>query len=203
VFQRLYSRIGRPSIALEKLIRASVLQMLYTIRSERQLMEQLNFNILYSWFVGLGMDDKVWDATVYTKNRARLLRGQVDVRFFEAILEQARENGPRSRKPACARTRASSLASSSPIRCAAVASRSRSSGSRGTLTSRSASLAWASDHAPLAKAARPCWRACDPVIVVSCGTTPASSTRPGGAAGPRPLPARPTVKARASRTDAP
>jgi transposase len=93
VFQRLYSRIGRPSIPPEKLIRASVLQMLYTIRSERQLMEQLNFNILYRWFVGLGMDDKVWDPTVYTKNRARLLRGQVDVRFFAAVLEQAREKG--------------------------------------------------------------------------------------------------------------
>jgi transposase len=93
VFQRLYSRIGRPSIPPEKLIRASVLQMLYTIRSERQLMEQLDFNILYRWFVGLGMDDRVWDPTVYTKNRARLLRGQVDVRFFDAILEQAREKG--------------------------------------------------------------------------------------------------------------
>ena len=93
VFQRLYSRIGRPSIPPEKLIRASVLQMLYTIRSERQLMEQLDFNILYRWFVGLGMDDRVWDPTVYTKNRARLLRGQVDVRFFDAILDQAREKG--------------------------------------------------------------------------------------------------------------
>jgi len=93
VFQRLYSRIGRPSIAPERLIRASVLQMLYTIRSERQLMEQLNFNILYRWFVGLDMDDRVWDATVYTKNRARLLRGHVDRRFFNAILEQARAKG--------------------------------------------------------------------------------------------------------------
>jgi transposase len=93
VFQGLYSRIGRPSIPPEKLIRASVLQMLYTIRSERQLMEQLNFNILYRWFVGMGMDDRVWDPTVYTKNRARLLRGQVDVRFFDAILVQAREKG--------------------------------------------------------------------------------------------------------------
>jgi transposase len=93
VFQRLYSRIGRPSIPPERLIRASVLQMLYTIRSERQLMEQLNFNILYRWFVGLGMDDRVWDPTVYTKNRQRLLRGQIDVRFFEAILEQARDKG--------------------------------------------------------------------------------------------------------------
>lgn len=92
-FQRLYSPIGRPSIPPERLIRASVLQMLYTIRSERQLMEQLDFNILYRWFVGLGMDDPVWDATVYTKNRRRLLEGRVDVKFFEAILNQAEEKG--------------------------------------------------------------------------------------------------------------
>ena len=92
-FQRLYSRIGRPSIPPERLLRASVLQMLYTIRSERQLMEQLNYNLLFRWFVGLDMDDRVWDATVFTKNRERLLRGQVDVRFFDAILEQAREKG--------------------------------------------------------------------------------------------------------------
>jgi transposase len=92
-FQRLYSPIGRPSIPPERLIRASVLQMLYTIRSERQLMEQLDFNILYRWFVGLGMDDPVWDATVYTKNRRRLLDGRVDVKFFEAILGQAKERG--------------------------------------------------------------------------------------------------------------
>ena len=93
MFQGLYSRIGRPSIPPEKLIRALVLQMLYTIRSERQLMEQLDYNILFRWFVGLGMDDRVWDPTVFTKNRERLLRGQVDVRFFDAILEQAREKG--------------------------------------------------------------------------------------------------------------
>jgi len=92
-FQRLYSPIGRPSIPPERLIRASVLQMLYTIRSERQLMEQLDFNILYRWFVGLGMDDPVWDATVYTKNRRRLLDGRVAVKFFEAILGQAKEKG--------------------------------------------------------------------------------------------------------------
>jgi len=92
-FQRLYSPIGRPSIPPERLIRASVLQMLYTIRSERQLMEQLDFNILYRWFVGLGMDDPIWDATVYTKNRRRLLDGRVDVKFFEAILGQAKEKG--------------------------------------------------------------------------------------------------------------
>jgi IS5 family transposase len=67
--------------------------MLYTIRSERQLMEQLNFNILYRWFVGLGMDDRVWDATVYTKNRRRLLDGRVDAKFFGAILARAKEKG--------------------------------------------------------------------------------------------------------------
>jgi transposase len=92
-FARMYSTTGRPSIAPEKLLRALLLQILYSIRSERQLMEQLDFNILYRWFVGMGMDDRVWDPTVYTKNRARLLRGQVDVRFFEAILRQAREKG--------------------------------------------------------------------------------------------------------------
>lgn len=93
VFQRLYSKIGRPSIPPERLLRASVLQMLYSIRSERQLMEQLNFNILFRWFVGLNMDDRVWAATVYTKNRARLLQGHVDERFFNAILAQARDKG--------------------------------------------------------------------------------------------------------------
>jgi transposase len=93
VFQRLYSKVGRPSIPPERLLRASVLQMLYSIRTERQLMEQLNFNILFRWFVGLTMDDRVWDATVYTKNRARLLQGHVDERFFNAILGEAREKG--------------------------------------------------------------------------------------------------------------
>jgi hypothetical protein len=67
--------------------------MLYTIRSERQLMEQFEFNILNRWFVGMGMDDRVWEPTVYAKNRSQLLRGQVDVRSFEAILKQAREKG--------------------------------------------------------------------------------------------------------------
>jgi len=93
VFQRMYARTGRPSIPPERLIRALILMMLYSIRSERQLMEQLNFNILFRWFVGLNMDDRVWDATVYTKNRARLLKGHVDERFFNAILAQAREKG--------------------------------------------------------------------------------------------------------------
>ena len=70
-FERLYSRTGRPSIAPEKLLRALLLQAFYTIRSERQLMEQLDYNLLFRWFVGLSMDAPVWDATVYSKNRDR------------------------------------------------------------------------------------------------------------------------------------
>ena len=69
----LYSRVGRPSIPPEKLLRALLLQVLYTLRSERLLMEELDYNLLFRWFVGLNMDDPVWDATVYCKNRERLL----------------------------------------------------------------------------------------------------------------------------------
>ncbi len=92
-FQRMYARTGRPSIPPERLVRALVLMMLYSIRSERQLMEQLNFNILFRWFVGLGLDDRVWDVTVFSKNRQRLLHGEVDVKFFEGILARARDKG--------------------------------------------------------------------------------------------------------------
>jgi len=88
-FQRLYSRTGRPSIPPERLIRALLLQVLYTIRSERQLMEHLDFNILFRWFVGLGLDDRVWDATTFTKNRDRLLGGEVDRVFFDQVLAEA------------------------------------------------------------------------------------------------------------------
>lgn len=88
-FQRLYSRIGRPSIPPERLIRALLLQVLYTIRSERQLMEHLDFNILFRWFVGLGLDDRIWDATTFTKNRDRLLGGEVDRVFFDQVLAEA------------------------------------------------------------------------------------------------------------------
>ena len=73
---------GRPSIAPEKLLRALLLQVLYTIRSERQLMEQLDYNLLFRWFVGLSMDDPVWDVTVFTKNRERLLAGDIAQAFF-------------------------------------------------------------------------------------------------------------------------
>ena len=90
-FAKLYAKRGRRSIAPEKLLRALLLQVLYTIRSERQLMEQLDYNMLYRWFVGLNMDDPIWDATVFTKNRDRLLKGKIAQSLFEQVLEQARE----------------------------------------------------------------------------------------------------------------
>src|SRR5207245_2764576 len=92
-FGQLYSRVGRPSIAPEKLLRALLLQVLYTVRSERLLMEQLHYNLLFRWFVGLEMDDPVWDATVFTKNRERLLAGDVARVFFDRVLAQARGRG--------------------------------------------------------------------------------------------------------------
>ena len=76
-FAGMYSPIGRPSIAPEKLLRALLLQVLYTVRSERMLMEQLEYNLLFRWFVGLNMDDAVWDPTVFSKNRDRLLAADV------------------------------------------------------------------------------------------------------------------------------
>ncbi len=92
-FRKLYSRTGRPSVAPEQLLRALLLQVLYSIRSERMLMEQLEYNFLFRWFVGLEMDDRVWDVTVFTKNRKRLLEGEIAESFFQAVLEQAREAG--------------------------------------------------------------------------------------------------------------
>src|ERR1051325_5763702 len=88
-FGTLYVNFGRPSIAPEKLLRALLLQALYTIRSERQLMEQLDYNLLFRWFVGLGMDDPVWSPTTFTKNRDRLLDGDVSAAFFDAVLIHA------------------------------------------------------------------------------------------------------------------
>lgn len=90
-FAELYSRYGRPSIAPEKLLRALLLQVLYSVRSERLLMEQMGYNMLFRWFVGLSMDDEVWDVTVFTKNRERLLEGEIAEGFFEQVLAQARE----------------------------------------------------------------------------------------------------------------
>src|SRR5438132_4972677 len=90
-FAQLSSPIGRPSIPPEKLLRALLLQVLYSTRSERQLMEQLDYNLLFRWFVGLSMDDPVWDPTVFTKNRERLLRGDIARAFFERVLAQAQQ----------------------------------------------------------------------------------------------------------------
>ncbi|MCP5074780.1 MAG: IS5 family transposase [Rhodobacteraceae bacterium] len=89
-FAAAYSSIGRPGIAPEKLLRALLVQAFYSIRSERQLMEQLNFNMLFRWFVGLGLDDGVWDATVFTKNRDRLLEADVSARFLAGIVAHER-----------------------------------------------------------------------------------------------------------------
>lgn len=88
-FGLLYVNFGRPSIPPERLLRALLLQALYTIRSERQLMEQLDYNLLFRWFVGLGMDDAVWSPTTFTKNRDRLLDGDVAAAFFDAVLIHA------------------------------------------------------------------------------------------------------------------
>lgn len=92
-FDRLYSTIGRPSIPPEKLLRALLLQMLYSIRSERLLMEELDYNILYRWFVGLSLDDPIWDATTFTKNRDRLLDGDVADAFFAEVLAAIKADG--------------------------------------------------------------------------------------------------------------
>src|SRR5580704_13742128 len=85
-FTRLYGDGGRPSIAPERLLRALLLQVFYTIRSERQLMEQLSYNLLYRWFVGLGVDEPVWVPTVFTKNRERLLQAEVAHKFLAELL---------------------------------------------------------------------------------------------------------------------
>ena len=85
-FNKLYARDGRPSIPPERLLRALLVQAFYTVRSERQLMEQLDYNLLFRWFVGLSIDDPVWDATVFCKNRDRLLDGDIAARFFVAVL---------------------------------------------------------------------------------------------------------------------
>ena len=89
-FVSLYSKIGRPSIAPERLLRAMLLQAFYSVRSERQLMERLDTDLLFRWFVGLAIDDKVWDATVFSKNRDRLLEGAIAAKFLAAVLAQPR-----------------------------------------------------------------------------------------------------------------
>jgi len=89
-FEKLYARVGRPSIAPEKLLRVLLLQAFYSVRSERQLMEQLDYNLLFRWFVGLGMDAPIWDVTVFTKNRERLVEGEIASKFMAAVLSQPR-----------------------------------------------------------------------------------------------------------------
>jgi transposase len=88
-FDRLYAAVGRPSVPPERLLRAQLLQVFYSIRSERLLMEQLDYNILFRWFVGLEMDEPVWAPTVFTKNRDRLLTQEVAVSFFKRIAQRA------------------------------------------------------------------------------------------------------------------
>src|SRR6202158_3058871 len=93
LFTQLYSSMGRPSIAPEKLLRALLLQAFYSVRSERLLMEQLDYNLLFRWFVGMNVDDEVWDVTVFTKNRERLLEGEIAKVFFDQVLAQAAKQG--------------------------------------------------------------------------------------------------------------
>ncbi len=92
-FDRMYASEGRPSIAPEKLLRAQLLQMLYSIRSERLLMEEIDYSVLFRWFVGLNLDEEVWDPTVFTKNRDRLLEAEVAKQFLAQVVEQARAKG--------------------------------------------------------------------------------------------------------------
>lgn len=92
-FDQLYSSTGRPSIPPEQLLRALLLQMLYSIRSERLLMEELDYSVLYRWFVGLSLDDPIWDATTFTKNRDRLLDGDIADAFFAEVLAAIKSDG--------------------------------------------------------------------------------------------------------------
>src|SRR5258708_4317088 len=98
-FDAVYATSGRPSIPPEKLLRALLLQVLYTVRSERLLMEQLDYNFLFRWFVGLNIDDPVWDVTVFTKNRERLLVVEAAQGFFNAVVEQAGAAGRAFHRP--------------------------------------------------------------------------------------------------------
>lgn len=91
-FGKLYSEVGRPSIAPERLLRALLLQIFYSVRSERLLMEQLDYNLLFRWFVGMNMDEPVWVPTVFTKNRERLLKHAIAENFFQRVLKLAKEH---------------------------------------------------------------------------------------------------------------
>ena len=94
-FDGIYSAIGRPSIPPERLLRALLLQIFFTIRSERMLMEQLDYNLLFRWFVGLAADDQVWNVTVFTKNRDRLLEGDIAKTSLFAFWERTMVSGGR------------------------------------------------------------------------------------------------------------
>ena len=89
-FSALYALMGRPSIPPEKLLRAMLLQVFYTIRSERQLMERLEFDLLFRWFVGMGVDDRAWDHSTFSKNRERLLEGDIAAKLLSAVMAQPR-----------------------------------------------------------------------------------------------------------------
>src|SRR4030088_3009272 len=89
-FSKMYSDIGRPSIPPEQLLRALVRQSLYTIRSERLLMEEIDYSVLFRWFIGLSMDEPIWSPTTFSKNRDRLVQGDIPSAFFDAVLDQAR-----------------------------------------------------------------------------------------------------------------
>jgi transposase len=93
VFDAMYAKAGRPSIPPEKLLRAQLLQMLYSIRSERLLMEEIDYSMLFRWFVGLNLDEEVWDATTFTKNRDRLMDGDVAKEFLAQVVARARTQG--------------------------------------------------------------------------------------------------------------
>src|SRR6202051_487810 len=89
-FTKMYAKVGRPSIPPEKLLRAQLLQMLYSVRSERLLMEEIDYSILFRWFVGLNLDEDVWDVTTFTKNRDRLVEGAVAKEFLVQVVDRAR-----------------------------------------------------------------------------------------------------------------
>src|SRR5580704_15618178 len=93
LFDEMYSTTGRPSIPPEKLVRALLLQMLYSIRSERLLMEEIDYSILFRWFVGMNLDDQVWDPTTFTKNRERLLDADVARVFLSGVVDEAKAKG--------------------------------------------------------------------------------------------------------------
>jgi transposase len=131
-FDKLYAREGRPSIPPERLLRALLLQAFFTIRSERQLMEQLNYNLLFRWFVGLAMDDAVWDATVFCKNRDRLLDGDIARKFMTTALNLPQAHRSRPHAARDARPSRSPASTSAPRMRSISALPSLTSGGRTT-----------------------------------------------------------------------